>query len=121
MIISLPVVLCNVIVLSEVLCVAVTPDTSWLISAVKFSNEVWTEIVFPFIVNVFDIDKDVLAADVNVLNAEASAPWLLEFAFIAEANALAVLFPELRSEDKVEAKAFSPLIFISLTPRFELL
>ena len=76
------------------------------ISVTKLAILVCTEIVLLFIVNVFDIVKVVFAADVTLLKAVASAPCVFEFAFIAVANAAAVLFPDDKLDDKVAANAF---------------
>ena len=75
----------------------------------------------PFIVNVLDMLNVDFAADVNLLNAVATDPCVFEFALIAVSKAAAVLFPEVRSEDKVAARAFCPLILISFAAKFELL
>ena len=118
--ISLPVVFDKVIELSE-FKTAVTPEASWLISVTRLLILVWMLITLLLIVNVLDIVKFVSAAELTLLNAVASAPWLFEFALIAVAKAAAVLFPEVKFEDNVEAKAFSPFILILFAARFELL
>ena len=115
--ISLPVVFDNVIV-SSLFKFAVTPEAAWLISVTKSDKVVLTAISSVFIVKVFDIVNVLFAADVSLLKAVAVAPWEFEFALIFTAKALAVLFPEERLSDKVEAIAFWPLILISLAPRF---
>ena len=97
--------------------VAVTPEASWLISVTKSDKLVWTEIEFPFTVNVLDIVRVLLAAEVNLLKPVALAPWEFAFALIAATKAVAVLFPDVKSVVKFAAKAFWLFILISLAAK----
>ena len=117
--ISLPSVFDKVIELSE-FKTAVTPDASWLISVIKLAKLVWIDMVFEFIVNVSLILKLEMTDEVKLLNPVATAPWLDEFALIAVASAVAVLFPEVKLLVKVAARAFSPFIKISFAAKLEL-
>ena len=97
--------------------VAVTPEASWLISVTKFSMLVWIDITLVFTVNVSLIVRVFLAAEFNLLKPVAVAPCVFELAFIAVTRAVAVLFPELKFEVKVAARAFWLFILISLAPK----
>ena len=61
--------------------------------------------------------SELFAAEISLLKPVAVAPWVLELALIAVTSAAAVLFPEVKSEVNVAARAFCPLIFISLADK----